>query len=115
MRSHRTKVVLLAAVFCILIRPAAARAEDEPPAEYLSDGLSERIVSVTQGWGELGFNTAVRPLYKPAMNLRIKDTDYQHGLGHHASGEIAVELGKQFKTFQTDVGIQWQGGKTWRR
>jgi hypothetical protein len=111
MRTHGTKLVLLAAVFAVLIRAAAARAGDEPPAEYLSDGLSERIVSVTQGWGELGFNTSVRPLYKPAMKLRIKDKDYQHGLGHHASGEIAVELGGQFKTFQTDVGIQWQGGQ----
>ena len=82
-----------------------------PAAEYLSDNLSDRIVSVIQGWGELGFNTAVRPLHQPPMSLRIKDKQYRHGLGHHASGEIVVELDGQFKTFQTDVGIQWQGGQ----
>ena len=51
------------------------------------------------------------PLHQPAMKLRIKDKEYQHGLGHHASGEIIVDLAGQFQTFQAEVGIQWQSGQ----
>ena len=32
-------------------------------------------------------------------------------MGHHANGEIVVDLGGQFKTFEAEVGVQWQGGK----
>ena len=84
----------------------------EPEGEYLSDSLADRIVSSTQGWGSLGFNTAVQPIGRPAMPLRIKDRTYVHGLGHHAAGEIVVDLAGQFATFKTDLGIQWQGGHT---
>ncbi|MBN2577817.1 MAG: NPCBM/NEW2 domain-containing protein [Pirellulales bacterium] len=83
-------------------------AVESSSAEYLSDSLSDRILTVTQGWGELGLNTAVRPAGQPGAKIRIKDREYAHGLGHHANGEIVVELNGQFKTFQTDVGIQRQ-------
>jgi len=111
MKPHRPKLVSLAAALSALIGPAPAQAADQPPAEYLSDALAERIASIAQGWGELGMNTAVRPLHGQPMKLRIKDKDYQRGVGHHAPGEIVVDLGAQFKTFHTDVGIQWQGGQ----
>ncbi|MHB8863951.1 MAG: NPCBM/NEW2 domain-containing protein [Pirellulaceae bacterium] len=89
---------------------AVVSAED-PPAKYLSSDLADRISTILQGWGELGIDTSVVPLHKPAMKLRIKDQEYEHGLGHHASGEIVIDLAGQFKTFQADVGIQWQGGQ----
>ncbi len=108
--SAQRHLLLATAILCVGGGCAACFAVDGPATEYLSDTLAERMVSVTQGWGELGLNTSVRPLHKPPMKLRIKDKEYQHGLGHHASGEIAVELGGQFKAFETDVGIQWQGG-----
>jgi hypothetical protein len=104
-------ILLAAAVLSVGVCHTACLGSDTPAAEYLSDSLFDRIVSVTQGWGELGVNTAVRPLHAPAMKLRIKDKRYEHGLGHHAGGEIVVDLGGQFKTFHTDVGIQWQGGQ----
>ena len=44
------------------------------------------------------------------MKLRIKDKEYSHGLGHHANGEIVVDLGGQFKTFETEIGVQRQDG-----
>ncbi len=87
-----------------------ARAGEEPKTEYLSESLAKRIVLVQQDWGELGWNTAVKPSHKPAEKLRIKDTFYEHGLGHHANGEIVVDLAGQFKTFHADIGVQWQGG-----
>src|SRR5512145_1327266 len=63
------------------------------------------------GWGELGLDTSVNPVTRPAMKLRIKDKEYKRGLGHHATGEIVVDLGGQFKTFEADIGVQWQGGQ----
>ncbi len=47
----------------------------------------------------------------PAMTLRIKDQDYQHGLGHHANGQIVLDLAGQFQAFRAEVGVQWQGGQ----
>ena len=83
----------------------------EPAAKYLSSDLADRLSTIVQGWGGLGMDTSVNPLHQPAMKLRIKDKEYQHGLGHHASGEIVVDLAGQFQTFQAEVGIQWQGGQ----
>ena len=103
--------LVLPAFLLLVVLLMTAGAAGAPNAEYLSDSLSDRISSVTQGWGELGFNTAVRSADQPAMKLRIKDKEYAHGLGHHANGEIVVDLGGQFKTFQAEVGVQWQGGK----
>lgn len=96
--------VCLAGIWC-----AASQAADIPQDESLSDSLSERIVSVSQGWGELGLNTSVTAGQK-SLKLRIKDTEYARGLGHHANGEIVVDLGGQFQTFQAEIGIQWQDG-----
>lgn len=100
-----------AALLAFFATPAATLGADAPVAEYLSTTLSDRLVSVTQGWGELGLDTAVKPLHKPAEKLRIKDRSYEHGIGHHAPGEIVVDLAGQFKTFHTDVGIQRQSGQ----
>lgn len=86
--------------------------QSNPAEEYLSDQLASRIVSSTQGWGELGFNTAVRPAGRSPTPLQIGERTYRKGLGHHAPGEIIVDLGGQFLSFQADVGIQWQGGGT---
>src|SRR5580704_4556265 len=80
-------------------------------AQYLSGSLTDRIESTTQAWGELGFDTCAHATGTQAMKLRIKDQNYAHGLGHHANGEILVDLDGQCKTFETDIGIQWQGGQ----
>jgi len=104
-------ILLAAAVLPLGACYSVCHGADAPTAEYISDTLFDRVVSVTQGWGELGANTAVRPLHAQPMKLRIKDKQYEHGLGHHANGEIVVDLRGQFKTFQTDIGIQWQGGQ----
>ncbi len=79
---------------------AAARAENDPKAEYLSALLSDRMVSMTQGWGELGVDTAVKPIGDPAAKLRIKDKEYAHGLGHHANGEIVFDLAGNSRRFR---------------
>ena len=81
----------------------------EAQAQYLSGSLSERIVSETQGWGVLGFDVCAHLPGQTPLKLRIRDKEYAHGLGHHANGEIIVDLGRQFQTFQAEVGVEWQG------
>ena len=88
-----------------------AYAENASKAEYLSDLLSDRMISTTQGWGELGIDTAVRATGQAPQKLRIKDKEYAHGLGHHANGEIVFDLDGKYKTFHTEVGLQWLDGK----
>ena len=89
---------------------AVAYADNASNDEYLSDAISDRILSASQDWGELGIDTAVVANGQAGAKLRIKDKEYSHGLGYHANGEIVVDLDGQFKTFQSEVGIQWFGG-----
>ncbi|WP_165226463.1 NPCBM/NEW2 domain-containing protein [Aquisphaera insulae] len=76
---------------------------------YLSDTNAADILSSTQAWGELGLDTAVRPAGRNGAPLRIGDRTYPKGLGHHASGEIRVDLAGRFQSFDAEVGVQWQG------
>jgi hypothetical protein len=110
--NYRCKLMLLAVACFAAMGCLVIQAADAPQGESLSDALSDRIVSATQGWGELGLNVSAAAPGQQPLKLRIKDKEYAHGLGHHANGEIVVELGRQFKTFQTEVGVQWQGGPT---
>ncbi|MBN1851379.1 MAG: NPCBM/NEW2 domain-containing protein [Pirellulales bacterium] len=98
----------------ILMMPSLGRTmawSEETPPGYVSSDLAYRISSITQGWGKLGMDTAVQSPHAPAQPLRIKDKQYAHGLGHHANGQVVVDLNGQFQTFQSDIGIQWQGGQ----
>ena len=91
----------------------AAVGVDEGTSDYLSDVLDERVFYHTQGWGELGIDTAVRPTDGRApLPLRIKNTTYEKGIGHHAPGEIVVELNGDYTAFAAEVGVQRQGGNT---
>jgi len=110
LKKHAFSAFVTVGVALMSVWSGAVRAQD-PVAKYLSTDLADRLESIVQGWGGLGMNTSVIPLHKPAMTLRIKDKEYAHGLGHHASGEIIVDLSGQFQTFETEVGVQWQGGQ----
>jgi len=88
-------------------------AADGPVDDFLSGGLFDRIEAYTIAWGELGIDTAVRPTDgRPPQPLRIGDRTFDRGLGHHASGQIAVDLSGEFETFEADIGVQWQDGGT---
>ena len=88
---------------------AANGAGDTPAVEYLSD-VPERILHVQQGWGQLGIDVAAHAPGQQALNLRTKDEEYAKGLGHHAPGEIVVDLEGLYESFEAEVGVQWQGG-----
>lgn len=87
-------------------------AADPPAAEYLADGLRERITSARSSWGSFGLNTAVKPPEREARKLCIGNTTYERGLGMHANGEVTVVLAGEFQTFEAEVGMQWQGGQS---
>jgi len=74
-------------------------------SEYLSD-RQDLMVYIRQGWGELGINCAAHAPEQPGQRLRIKDQKFAAGLGHHASGEIIVDLSGQFIRFEAQVGVQ---------
>ena len=67
---------------------------------------------ITSTFGELGINASCND---PATKIRIKDKQYQRGLAHHASDDssLFVPLDGQYKTFESEIGIQWQGGKSY--
>ena len=102
---------MLSMVYAVMLVSGAVLGIDEVTSDYLSDIVDERVFYHTQGWGELGIDTAVKPTDGRApMSLRVKDSNYEKGLGHHAPGEIVVELGGDFTAFSAEVGVQWQGG-----
>lgn len=76
-------------------------------AEYLSD-IKHRFLYTYQGWGTTGIDVAAHAGEQEPMALQIKDKSYSKGIGTHASGEMVVELGGQYKTFEAEVGVQKQ-------
>jgi hypothetical protein len=65
----------------------------------------------SQAWGSLGIDTAaVPPDGRKPTPIRIGEKVYEKGLGHHAGGEIVLDLDGRYLSFEADVGVQWQGG-----
>ncbi len=113
MRNRRYSALFATTLFVLAVCGIGGRADandGRPKAVYLSDASADLIISSRQGFGTLGWDTAVKPFGRAAMPLRIKDRGYRRGLGHHAPGEILVDLGGWYKTFEADLGVQWQGG-----
>ena len=103
-------VAALSACLAILCTVGFGADADQP--EYIADALVERIIHAGQGFGKLGLNTAVVPSHRPGRKLRINDIEYERGLGMHAKGVVVIDLGGEFETFEAEVGLQWQTGKT---
>jgi hypothetical protein len=106
--SHARLAVIGLLPLCVLSAEGALAVQD-PPVEYLSAEAMPRIASLTQGWGELGLDTSVRPPGGNPVPLRISEREYARGLGHHAPGSIVVELDGEYEAFEAEVGVQWQG------
>lgn len=86
-------------------------AQESATAEYLSELAQDRMLFVNQGWGRLGINTAVVPMDgRDPSKLKIGSVDFEKGLGHHAPGEIVVDLEGRYASFEAQVGVQFQNG-----
>jgi hypothetical protein len=101
----------VAALLILIAGLAAARADGDDGALYVSDPAAAGLLSSTQGWGELGRDTAVRPPGRAGAPLQIGDRAYDRGLGHHAPGQITLDLAGQFAAFDAEVGLQRQEGQ----
>ncbi len=78
---------------------------------YLSDLSSEASLKSHQGWGLLGVNSAAgAPGGTRFSPMRIGETVYDKGMGHHANGVITVPLHGEYLCFEAIIGLQWQGG-----
>lgn len=78
---------------------------------YISDIWGALEPEHSQAWGELGLNTAARPLDgRPATPLQVGEETFEKGLGTHAGGESIIQLRSDFIRFEAEVGIQRQGG-----
>ncbi len=102
---------MLVCLFSLLGSALAGTSSPEPPAEYLGD-LLHRFIVLQQGWGELGIDTCAHAPGQTPLPLRIGERVYQKGVGHHAPGEIVVDLDGEYDTFEAEVGVQWQQGTT---
>ncbi len=80
------------------------------PDAYLSDAASRGALKHHQSWGDFGWDTSAAAPGAKGVPLRIGETIFARGLGHHANGEITLDLRGQFREFRASVGVQWQGG-----
>ncbi|MCC6443994.1 MAG: NPCBM/NEW2 domain-containing protein [Armatimonadetes bacterium] len=91
-------------ILAALLLAGGVRAQQK---EYLSD-IPQRFSMVQMGWGELGLDTAAHAPGQKPLSLAVGSKAYAKGLGHHASGEIVVELNGEYDLFECEVGVQKQ-------
>jgi len=76
--------------------------------EYISD-LYDRIISAEQGWGVLGIDACAHISGQTPLPLVIAGVSFSKGLGHHAPGELIIDLNGEYSRFEAQVGVQDQG------
>jgi hypothetical protein len=94
--------------YTIFLLSLSSLAIATPRTQYLDEIAADLVV--TQGWGNPGIKTAAHATGQQPMKLRIADKEYERGIGHHAPGEITVNLEAKYLTFEAEAGVQWQGG-----
>ena len=94
----------MAFAMTLVLATAAARAA-ENNVDYLTD-LEDRFVVTRHGWGELGIDRCAHAPGSTPQPLRIGETTYARGIGHHAPGEIRVELDAEYEQFDSTIGLQ---------
>lgn len=72
---------------------------------FLSD-QQHRILYKQQGWGQLGIDQCAHALHQNGPAIQIGKKEYKKGLGHHAPGEMIVQLSEEFAAFESDIGLQ---------
>ncbi len=112
MRSHNhttplcPPVALVAVLLCIALAPSVQADQ----TIYLSDGNTTLEMRHQQQWGQFGCDQAAAATKEKGTPLRIGSNTYEKGLGHHANGEITVNLRGEYREFLAAIGVQWQGG-----
>jgi len=88
----------------------AAEVSNSDQTVYVSDILAQTLLGTQQDWGNLGIDTAAY-LGQAPLKLQIGEQLYIKGLGHHASGELFLNLEGGYERFLATLGVQWQGGR----
>lgn len=70
----------------------------------------ELLLTSSQAWGQLGWNTAAHADGQAGEILRIGNQSYTNGLGHHAHGTITLLLDGLYDRFDCEVGLHPCGG-----
>lgn len=96
----------VAGVF-VWVLTANVSAAEKGREEYLAD-LQHRFLHSQQGFGQLGMNTCAHAPEQPAAPLIVNGKKYARGLGHHAVGDIVVDLAGEYSRFDCLVGVQTQ-------
>ena len=108
---HSTWFTTLAIIVVMSVATASMPFLVAQEADFLSDRNAGIALQHQQQWGNFGFDTAAARTGGIGAPLQIGKKTYKRGLGHHANGEIVVDLRGQYSRFRTLVGVQWQGGK----
>ncbi len=96
--------LLMLAILTAIVTASRLTAAAAQP-EFVSDH-PELILSTTQDWGVLGFNTAAHASGQEGITLQIGEVSFEKGLGHHANGSITLLTDGQYESFDAVVGIQ---------
>ena len=104
---HRRTCCVLGVALVLILRVAGVA----QCAEFLSGETAGVSLKHDQQWGDFGLDSAAAKPGSKGAPLRIGQQTFERGLGHHANGEIVVDLSSQFIEFRTWIGVQWQGGK----
>ncbi len=107
---HQQECFTLAAACALFVLLASAPYLPAQDADFVSDPNAGVSLEHQQQWGDFGFNTAAARSGTTGAPMQIGEKTYDKGLGHHANGEIVIELRGQYTRFRTSVGVQWQGG-----
>ncbi|MFH1921748.1 MAG: NPCBM/NEW2 domain-containing protein, partial [Planctomycetota bacterium] len=111
MRSARRfphfRSVVIAALLLAFTAAGRIPAQD---VDFLGGETAGVSMSYEQQWGDFGVDKAAAASGGVGAPMRIGETTFTRGLGHHANGEIVVDLRGQYRFFRASLGVQWQGG-----
>lgn len=109
MFTMRFTMSIRATVSCAFIIICQTWVVAESPREQRLTDIQYRFLVAQPGWGQLGINCAAHLRNQKGTPLKIGNREYPYGLGHHAPGEIVIDLGGEYASFESDVGVQNQG------
>lgn len=101
MIAHAHITTLIGALIMAISHPPNAR-----PSPVEISAHPELILASSQSWGSLGVNTCTYAHGTEPLPLRIGAKTYATGLGHHATGEILIDLDGRFERFEAEAGVQ---------
>lgn len=105
-----SRTVALGTIMLAIAWVPSVRAADGGGVDFVSDPNAGIAMQHSQQWGDFGLDTAAARKGAAGSPMQIGDKKFDKGLGHHANGEIVIDLRGQYSRFRSTLGVQWQGG-----